>query len=146
MFSIKDVARVMNVKPQAIYNQKDMLLEKHYMEKTEKGYIITQTGYNYLVDKAKDSNHIKRNVASVYQKQPKENVDAETMELKKELEIFKFKLEMQEEKIRELTQQRDYFKLKFDGLDKKLEPLLLASGNQEEEHHGIFTKIKRFFV
>lgn len=64
MFLIKQVASDLGITPQAIYKQKEELLEKGYMLKnTSNDWELTSDGYNYL--KERQINRFKRNNESL---------------------------------------------------------------------------------
>ena len=132
MFSIKQVATNLQMSTQAIYKQKDELISKGYMEKNDQGnWEITDTGFNYLQDKKiaymqQHNNQPIQPVANQEQeKAPKEeieetqNVDLSTNDKVANLIINHYKEQLQTvtNQLQEMTQQRDYFKAKFEEKD-----------------------------
>lgn len=64
MFFIKQVANDLGITPQAIYKQKEDLIDKGYMLKTTTNdWEITAEGYNYL--KERQINRVKRKQAEL---------------------------------------------------------------------------------
>ena len=64
MFFVKQVAKDLGITPQAIYKQKEDLIDKGYMLKTTTNdWEITAEGYNYL--KEKQINRVKRKQAEL---------------------------------------------------------------------------------
>lgn len=132
MFSIKQVADNLQMSTQAIYKQKDELIDKGYMEKNKQGnWEITDNGFNYLRDKKiaymqQHNNQPIQPVANQEQeKAPKEeieetqNVDLSTNDKVANLIINHYKEQLQTvtNQLQEMTQQRDYFKAKFEEKD-----------------------------
>lgn len=73
MFFIKQVAKDLGITPQAIYNQKEDLIEKGYMIKTTTNeWEITTEGYNFL--KERQINRFKRKQIDLNESENK-NVD-----------------------------------------------------------------------
>ncbi len=132
MFSIKQVATNLQMSTQAIYKQKDELISKGYMEKNDQGnWEITDTGFNYLQDKKiaymqQHNNQPIQPVANPKQEEkPKEkaeetqNIDISTNDKVANLIINHYKEQLQTvtNQLQEMTQQRDYFKAKFEEKD-----------------------------
>lgn len=132
MFSIKQVATNLQMSTQAIYKQKDELISKGYMEKNDQGnWEITDTGFNYLQDKkiAYMQQHTNQPIQPVanqeQEKAPKEeaeetpNIDISTNDKVANLIINHYKEQLQTvtNQLQEMTQQRDYFKAKFEEKD-----------------------------
>ena len=64
MFFVKQVAKDLGITPQAIYKQKEDLIDKGYMLKTTTNdWEITAEGYNYL--KERQINRVKRKQATL---------------------------------------------------------------------------------
>lgn len=132
MFSIKQVATSLQMSTQAIYKQKDELIAKGYMEKNNHGnWEITDTGFNYLQDKkiAYMQQHNNQPIQPVTNQPPKEeekkteghkeNIDILTDDKVANLLINHYKEQLQTiaNQLQEMTQQRDYFKAKFEEKD-----------------------------
>lgn len=132
MFSIKQVADNLQMSTQAIYKQKDELIDKGYMEKNKQGnWEITDNGFNYLRDKkiAYMQQHTNQPIQPVanqeQEKAPKEeteetpNIDISTNDKVANLIINHYKEQLQTvtNQLQEMTQQRDYFKAKFEEKD-----------------------------
>ena len=132
MFSIKQVANSLQMSTQAIYKQKDELISKGYMEKNKQGnWEITDTGFNYLQDKkiAYMQQHTTNNVQPVVNQPIKEevkeaeqetsNTDITTDDKVANLLINHYKEQLQTitNQLQEMTEQRDYFKAKFEEKD-----------------------------
>ena len=132
MFSIKQVATNLQMSTQAIYKQKDELISKGYMEKNDQGnWEITDTGFNYLQDKkiAYMQQHTNQPIQPVanpkQEEKPKEkaeetqNIDISTNDKVANLIINHYKEQLQTvtNQLQEMTQQRDYFKAKFEEKD-----------------------------
>ena len=76
MFFIKQVANDLGITPQAIYKQKEDLIDKGYMLKTTTNdWEITAEGYNYL--KERQINRVKRKQAELKED---ENVNTKNTE------------------------------------------------------------------
>lgn len=76
MFFVKQVAKDLGITPQAIYKQKEDLIDKGYMLKTTTNdWEITAEGYNYL--KERQINRVKRKQA-ISNEDEKENGDNST--------------------------------------------------------------------
>lgn len=132
MFSIKQVANSLQMSTQAIYKQKQELIDKGYMIKNEQGnWEITDTGFNYLQDKkiAYMQQHTTNNVQPVTNQQIKEEVKEEseeesTFDMSTNDKVaniiinhYKEQLQTITNQLQEMTQQRDYFKAKFEEKD-----------------------------
>ncbi len=117
MFLIKEVSNDLGMTPQAIYKQKEELIQKGYMQKNTSGDLeITSEGYNYL--KERRINRIKQKNASLKQDESKnvdnsinnsENSLNETIVNFYETRIEELK-ESYENQLREQKQQVEYFK------------------------------------
>lgn len=132
MFTVKQVANSLQMSTQAIYKQKDELIEKSYMIKNEQGnWEITDTGFNYLQDKkiAYMQQHNNQLVQPVTNQPPKED-ETEDEEQSSSIDIvtddkvanilinhYKEQLQTITNQLQEMTQQRDYFKAKFEEKD-----------------------------
>lgn len=121
MFLIKEVSNDLGMTPQAIYKQKEELIQKGYMQKNTSGDLeITSEGYNYL--KERRINRIKQKNASLKQDESK-NVDKsinnsenglnETIVNFYETRIEELK-ESYENQLREQKQQVEYFKSLYE--------------------------------
>lgn len=121
MFLIKEVSNDLGMTPQAIYKQKEELIQKGYMQKNTSGDLeITSEGYNYL--KERRINRIKQKNASLKQDESK-NVDTlmnnsenslnETLVNFYETRIEELK-ESYENQLREQKQQVEYFKSLYE--------------------------------
>lgn len=132
MWSIKQVASSLQMSTQAIYKQKEELISKGYMEKNNNGnWEITDTGFNYLQDKkiAYMQQHTTNNVQPVAKQPIKEEVKEEKEEptnfdistndkvANLLLNHYKEQLQTVTNQLQEMTQQRDYFKAKFEEKD-----------------------------
>lgn len=132
MFSIKQVANSLQMSTQAIYKQKDELIAKGYMEKNEQGnWEITDNGFNYLQDKKIKymQQHNSQPMQPVVNQPIKEdvkeaeestaNIDIVTDDKVANILINHYKEQLQTitNQLQEMTQQRDYFKAKFEEKD-----------------------------
>lgn len=132
MFSIKQVATSLQMSTQAIYKQKDELIAKGYMEKNDQGnWEITDTGFNYLQDKkiAYMQQHNNQPMQPVtnqpIKEEPKEEEEeATTFDISTNDKVaniiinhYKEQLQTVTNQLQEMTQQRDYFKAKFEEKD-----------------------------
>lgn len=132
MFSIKQVANSLQMSTQAIYKQKQELIDKGYMIKNEQGnWEITDTGFNYLQDKkiAYMQQHTTNNVQPVTNQQIKEEVKEEseeepTFDISTNDKVaniiinhYKEQLQTVTNQLQEMTEQRNYFKAKFEEKD-----------------------------
>lgn len=132
MFSIKQVANSLQMSTQAIYKQKDELIAKGYMEKNEQGnWEITDNGFNYLQDKKIKymQQHNNQPMQPVVNQPIKEdvkeaeesttNIDIVTDDKVANILINHYKEQLQTitNQLQEMTQQRDYFKAKFEEKD-----------------------------
>lgn len=121
MFLIKEVSNDLGMTPQAIYKQKEELIQKGYMQKNTSGDLeITSEGYNYL--KERRINRIKQKNASLKQDESKnvdnsinnnENSLNETILNFYETRIEELK-ESYENQLREQKQQVEYFKSMYE--------------------------------
>ena len=132
MFSIKQVADNLQMSTQAIYKQKDELIDKGYMEKNKQGnWEITDNGFNYLRDKkiAYMQQHTNQPIQPVAN-QEQEKAQKEEVEDTPNIDIspndkvanliinhYKEQLQTVANQLQEMTQQRDYFKAKFEEKD-----------------------------
>lgn len=132
MFSIKQVANSLQMSTQAIYKQKQELIDKGYMIRNKQGnWEITDTGFNYLQDKkiAYMQQHTTNNVQPVTNQQIKEEVKEENKEeptfdiLTNDkvtniiINHYKEQLQTVTNQLQEMTEQRNYFKAKFEEKD-----------------------------
>lgn len=132
MFTIKQVANNLQMSTQAIYKQKQELMDRGFMIKNDKGqWEITDNGFNYLQDKKilymqQHTNQPIQQVANntdkeeVEQKKEKEEtIDISSSDKVVNLLINQLKEQLQTvtNQLQEMTQQRDYFKLKFEEKD-----------------------------
>ena len=129
MFFIKQVANDLGITPQAIYKQKEDLIDKGYMLKTTTNdWEITAEGYNYL--KERQINRVKRKQVelkedeSINIKNTENNVVYslnETLKNFYETRIEEMK-QSYENQLNEQKKQVEYFKnLYEDGLAKLVE-------------------------
>lgn len=132
MFSIKQVANSLQMSTQAIYKQKQELIAKGYMIKNEQGnWEITDIGFNYLQDKkiAYMQQHTTNNIQPVVNQQKKEEMQ-EKEETTTDVDIsvddkvanilinhYKEQLQTVTNQLQEMTEQRNYFKAKFEEKD-----------------------------
>lgn len=148
MFSISKVAEQLQVTPQAIYKQRDYLLDHGYMVKDKFGqWQISVQGYNYL----KEKRISKLNQAPKIVKIDNEEAEKEQKETTQNSSVFELKevyrnqVELLEKQIEELKEDRNYFKNLYEEKDRQLNQYinthLLPSGNATE-HKSFF---QRFF-
>lgn len=132
MFSIKQVATNLGMSTQAIYKQKDELIEKGYMEKNSQGnWEINNTGFNYLQDKKiaymqQHTNQPMQPVTNqpIKEEQPEAEEKTEKVDISIDdkvanllLNHYKEQLQTITNQLQEMTEQRDYFKAKFEEKD-----------------------------
>ena len=166
MFSIKQVATNLGMSTQAIYKQKDELIEKGYMEKNSQGnWEINNTGFNYLQDKkiAYMQQHTNQPIQPVTNQPIKEEQpEAEEKTANLDIEIddkvanlllnhYKEQLQTITNQLQEMTEQRDYFKAKFEEKDnlcnQYMNSHLLppteeeARAKQEKQKQSIFKRL-----
>lgn len=164
MFTVKQVANSLQMSTQAIYKQREELIEKGYMIKNEQGnWEITDTGFNYLQDKkiAYMQQHNTQLVQPVTNQPPKEeeteeeekatNIDITTDDKVANILINHYKEQLQTitNQLQEMTQQRDYFKAKFEEKDnlcnQYMNSHLLPPIEDELERNSRENKNKGFF-
>lgn len=166
MFSIKQVATNLGMSTQAIYKQKDELIEKGYMEKNSQGnWEINNTGFNYLQDKkiAYMQQHTNPPIQPVTNQPIKEEQpEAEEKTANLDMAIddkvanillnhYKEQLQTITNQLQEMTEQRDYFKAKFEEKDnlcnQYMNSHLLppteeeARAKQEKQKQNIFKRL-----
>ena len=132
MFSIKQVASSLQMSTQAIYKQKQELIDKGFMIKNDKGmWEITDNGFNYLQDKKilymqQHSNQPMQQVATTPNKEEEQeeqkeepSIDIDITDKVANLLVNHYKEQLQTvtNQLQEMTQQRDYFKAKFEEKD-----------------------------
>jgi len=132
MFSIKQVAENLEMSTQAIYKQKNELISKGYMEKNSNGnWEISTEGFNYLKDKK--INYMQQHNNQPMQPVANQPIKEESKEDKEEsinfdistndkvvnllLNHYKEQLQTVANQLQEMTEQRDYFKAKFEEKD-----------------------------
>ena len=167
MFTVKQVANSLQMSTQAIYKQKQELIDKGYMEKNDQGnWEITDTGFNYLQDKkiAYMQQHNTQFVQPVTNQQTKEeeaeeeekttNIDITTDDKVANILINHYKEQLQTitNQLQEMTQQRDYFKAKFEEKDNLCNQYMnshllppieeeLETNSRENKNKGFFWKL-----
>lgn len=152
MFSVNEVAKQLQITPQAIYKQRDFLLDNGYMIKDKFGqWQISSQGFNYLKDKRinklnQGTLEVKQVGAENSNEQRANNEGTSLFELK---EVYKTQVELLQRQIEELKEDRNYFKFLYEEKDKQLNQYinthLLTSGTDEQaaaEPKGFF---RRFF-
>ena len=163
MFSIKQVANSLQMSTQAIYKQKEELISKGYMEKNEQGnWEITDAGFNYLQDKkiAYMQQHNNQPMQPVVNQPTKEEAEEKEKEAEsKDIPIddkvanliinhYKEQLQTITNQLQEMTQQRDYFKAKFEEKDnlcnQYMNSHLLPPVEEELESNSRENKSKGF--
>lgn len=132
MFTVKEVAHSLQVSTQAIYKQKQELIDKGYMIKNNSNqWEITDNGFNYLQDKKINfmQQHNIGNMQPVVnqvaneskQEEKKEvsNIDISSNDKVVNLLIEQYRNQLQTvtNQLQEMTEQRDYFKAKFEEKD-----------------------------
>ena len=160
MFSIKEVANSLDVTTQAIYKQKNELIDKGYMIKNNFGnWEITDSGYNYLQDKRvnymqRNSNQLQKEVDN--QKENEKEEKTVNSEYINNLEVanitiqhYKEQLQTITSQLQEMKEQRDYFKLKYEEKDnicnQYMNSHLLEPTEEERERLKTENKNKGFF-
>lgn len=166
MFTIKQVASNLQISTQAIYKQKDDLISKGYMEKNDKGmWEITDNGFNYLQDKKilfmqQHNNQpiqpvanqpIKEDIKENEESTPKEETTTNIEVANYIIKHYKEQLQTITNQLQEMTQQRDYFKAKFEEKDnlcnQYMNSHLLpptedeARAKQEKQKQSIFKRL-----
>lgn len=167
MFTVKQVANSLQMSTQAIYKQREELIEKGYMIKNEQGnWEITDTGFNYLQDKkiAYMQQHNTQLVQPVTNQPPKKeeteeeekatNIDITTDDKVANILINHYKEQLQTitNQLQEMTQQRDYFKAKFEEKDNLCNQYMnthllppiedeLETNSRENKNKGFFWKL-----
>lgn len=132
MFTVKQVAQNLQVSTQAIYKQKDELISKGFMIKNNSNqWEITPNGFNYLQDKKitfmqqHTTETIQPPINQVANKEyeekteEKQTVDMSTNDKVANIIINHYKEQLQTvtNQLQEMTEQRDYFKAKFEEKD-----------------------------
>ena len=132
MFSIKQVANDLQMSTQAIYKQKQELIDKGFMEKNSNGnWEISTEGYNYLKDKK--INYMQQHNNQPMQPVANQPIKEELKEVTEEAESinistndrvanilinhYKEQLQTITNQLQEMTEQRNYFKAKFEEKD-----------------------------
>lgn len=165
MFTIKQVANNLQISTQAIYKQKQDLIDKGYMIKNNNNqWEITDNGFNYLQDKKIMfmQQHTTNNIQSVANQPMKEeekevkeeatNIDIQTNDKVANLIIKHYKEQLQTitNQLQEMTEQRNYFKAKFEEKDELcnqyMNSHLLPPTDQEAEQIKQDTKKKSFIA
>lgn len=165
MFTIKQVANNLQISTQAIYKQKQDLIDKGYMIKNNNNqWEITDNGFNYLQDKKIMfmQQHTTNNTQPVANQPPKEekkeaektttNIDIQTNDKVANLIINHYKEQLQTvtNQLQEMTEQRNYFKAKFEEKDELcnqyMNSHLLPPTDQEAEQIKQDTKKKSFIA
>ena len=149
MFSISKVAEQLQVTPQAIYKQRDYLLDNGYMVKDKFGqWQISVQGYNYL--KEKRINKLNQEHSKVDNEPSKtDNQNAQTESEPKENElhqVYRKQVELLENQIKEIKSDRDYFKSLYEEKDRQLNQYinthLLGTGETNtEKPKGFFKRL-----
>ena len=121
MFLIKEVSNDLGMTPQAIYKQKEDLIQKGYMQKNISGDLeITSEGYNYL--KERRINRIKQKNASLIQDEG-QNTDNSVKNSESSLNetlvnFYETRIEelkqSYENQLKEQKQQVEYFKSLYE--------------------------------
>lgn len=147
MFSISKVAEQLQVTPQAIYKQRDYLLDNGYMVKDKFGqWQISTQGYNYLREKRIS----KLNQAPKIVKIDNEEAEKEQRETTQNSSVFELKevyrkqVELLENQIKEIKSDRDFFKSLYEEKDKQLNQYInthLLTSGEPTEHKGFFKRL-----
>ena len=164
MFTIKQVASSLQISTQAIYKQKDDLISKGYMEKNDKGmWEITDNGFNYLQDKKilfmqQHNNQpiqpvanqpIKEDIKENEESTPKEETTTNIEVANYIIKHYKEQLQTITNQLQEMTEQRNYFKAKFEEKDRLLNEYLnhhlLTTGDNQEEANNQEQPKRTFF-
>lgn len=166
MFSIKQVANSLQMSTQAIYKQKQELIAKGYMIKNEQGnWEITDIGFNYLQDKkiVYMQQHTTNNIQPVVNQPIKEEVQ-EKKETSTDVDIsvddkvanilinhYKEQLQTVTNQLQEMTEQRNYFKAKFEEKDNLCNQYMNShllppiedetKENQEKQKQSLFKRL-----
>lgn len=148
MFIVKEVANDLGITPQAIYNQKEELIQKGYMQKNTSGdWEVTADGYNYL--KERRINKIKQRNANLRQIDNK-NIDNsnknydfglnETLTHFYENRIEEIK-QSYENQLKEQKQQVEYFKNLYEAeknerikVNNQYQSYLLGTAEDNKRH------------
>ena len=135
MFSVKEVARNLQISTQAIYKQKEELISKGYMVKNDSNqWEITDNGFNYLQDKKINfvQQHAIGNIQPVVNQVENKQVEAEEEKPKNIdftsndtvvnllIEQYKTQLQTLTNQLKEVQEQKEYFKAKFEEKDNLL--------------------------
>jgi predicted ArsR family transcriptional regulator len=135
LFFVKQVAKDLGITPQAIYKQKEELIDKGYMIKTTTNdWEITAEGYNYL--KEKQINRFKRKQVDLNEDESKNtenSANSEFFSLNETLKNFyETRLEeikqSYENQLKEKNQQVEYFKTLYE--EEKSERIKTAAQYQ----------------
>ena len=164
MFSIKQIANSLGMSTQAIYKQKQELIDKGYMIKNDQGnWEITDTGFNYLQDKkiAYMQQHNNQPIQPVAnneetkednkEEKAESNLDIQSNDKVANILINHYKEQLQTitNQLEEMTQQRDYFKAKFEEKDnlcnQYMNSHLLPPTEEETQRLKTENKNKGFF-
>lgn len=135
MFSVKEVARNLQISTQAIYKQKEELISKGYMVKNDSNqWEITDNGFNYLQDKKINfvQQHAIGNMQPVVNQVENKQVEAEEEKPKNIdftsndtvvnllIEQYKNQLQTLTNQLKEAQEQKEYFRAKFEEKDNLL--------------------------
>lgn len=144
-WSLQDVAKDLGVTYQAIYKQKDLLIQKGYIEKIDGVNKLNVQGYNYLIEHR--SNKEKTNTTRSNENQNTSDLNNEYINmLKKRIEQLENDLQANKQYYQnELNQERDrtaYFKNLFEQKDKQLNVLLLPGATENQnKNKGFFARL-----
>ena len=150
MFDVSKVAKDLQVTPQAIYKQRDYLLDNGLMVKDKFGqWRISTQGYNYLKEKRINKlNQLQGKVINNSKPEAKEEPKTQRENLEDAFKsVYIKQVELLENQLTELRADRDYFKSLYEEKDRQLNQyinthLLPQASEQAENHKGFF---KRFF-
>lgn len=145
-WTIKDISKLLEVTPQAIYKQKKDLIKKGYMIHEGNSFVITLEGYNYLTSNKKVISETNKESETPT---PKKSEETTIQILNKEIERLtkereEMKRDLQEQLERERT-RAEYFKNLFERKDLQITQYLLASGTEQAERNQRKSFFERLF-
>ena len=166
MFTVKQVAQNLQMSTQAIYKQREELISKGFMIKNNSNqWEITPNGFNYLQDKkitfmqqhtTETIQPVANQVANEEEKEEAEKeqtIDISTNDKVANIIINHYKEQLQTvtNQLQEMTEQRNYFKAKFEEKDnlcnQYMNSHLLpptedeARAKQEKQKQSIFKRL-----
>lgn len=146
-WSIKEVADMLDITAQAIYKNKDLYINKGYIENIDGKFKINLQGYNYFISrKKKDNNEVAADTGEIAEIKTEyiDMLKSRVTQLEQELKDTKTNYQ------KELEQERNrtaYFKQLFESKDRLLSSYMLPPGESNKlnregtEKKGFFARL-----